>query len=108
MRTLTRKEELVLLAVINLKDKAYLIAIFDYLSEVIGRSVSLTSVHLPLSRLEKNGIISSRMSGATAVRGGRRKKLYRITDLGWDILGEHKRINDRLWAKAAGIFPPME
>ena len=108
MRTLTRKEELVLLAIINLKDKAYLIAIFDYLTEVIGEKLSLTSVHLPLSRLEKNGLISSKLGGATAERGGRRKKFYRISDLGWEVLEEHKRINDRLWAEAAGVFPPKE
>ena len=108
MRTLTRKEELVLLAIINRKDEAYLIAIYDYLTDVIGERLSLTSVHLPLSRLEKNGLIASRLGGATAVRGGRRKKLYHITNLGWEILAEHKRINDRLWAKAANLFPPKE
>jgi PadR family transcriptional regulator PadR len=108
MRTLTRKEELVLLAVFNLKEEAYLIAIFDYLTDVLGESVSLTSVHLPLSRLEKHGLISAKMGGATAVRGGRRKKYYRITPLGWEILEEHKRISDRLWAKAAGVFSPKE
>lgn len=108
MRTLTRKEELVLLAVINLKEDAYLIAVFDYLIDVLGESVSLTSVHLPLSRLEKHGLIASRLGGATAVRGGRRKKLYHVTESGWEVLAEHKRINDRLWTKAAGVFPPKD
>ena len=108
MRALTRKEEMVLLAIINLRDGAYLIAIYDYLSEVVGGNLSLTSVHLPLSRLEKHGLIAAEMGGATAVRGGRRKKFYSITSFGWEILEEHKRINDRLWAEAAAVFPPKE
>ena len=101
MKTITRKEELILLAVINLRENAYLIAIQEYLSEITGRKVSLTSVHLPLSRLETNGLIESQLGGASAVRGGRRKKIYSVTASGLEALHEHKRISDLLWADQA-------
>ena len=97
MSSITRKEEMILLSIINLKEDAYLIAIQDYLSEVTGKKVSLTSVHLPLSRLEKQGYIAGRMGEATAVRGGRRKKIYSITRQGQEALEEYKRISDVLW-----------
>lgn len=97
MKNLTRKEELIMLSILNLKKEAYLIAIVDHLSKVIGKKVSLTSVHLPLSRLEKNGIIEAEFGNATAVRGGRRKKIYRLTTMGYELLDEHKRISDLLW-----------
>jgi len=97
MKNLTRKEELIMLAILNLKEEAYLIAIKDRLSEVTGKKVSLTSVHLPLTRLEKKGMILGKFGEATAVRGGRRKKIYRITEAGFEVLDEHKRISDLLW-----------
>ena len=101
MKGLTRKEELILLSILSLRSNAYLVAITDHLSRIMGRTIRLTSVHLPLTRLEKMGFITSELGEATAVRGGRRKKIYRPTKAGLRALGEHKRINDALWAAYA-------
>jgi DNA-binding PadR family transcriptional regulator len=90
-------EEMILLAVLNLQGEAYLVAITDYLSEITSKKVSLTSVHLPLSRLEKQGLIESALGKATAIRGGRRKKIYKITRRGFAELNEYRRISDKLW-----------
>jgi PadR family transcriptional regulator PadR len=97
MKGLTRKEELTMLSILNLQRNAYLIAITDHLSKITGKKVSLTSVHLPLSRLEKQGLIESEFGEATAVRGGRRKKIYKVTKKGFEELNEYKRITDMLW-----------
>jgi PadR family transcriptional regulator PadR len=97
MKGLTRIEELTMLSILNLQRNAYLIAITDHLSKITGKKVSLTSVHLPLSRLEKRGLIESEFGEATAVRGGRRKKIYRVTKIGFKELNEYKRITDMLW-----------
>jgi DNA-binding PadR family transcriptional regulator len=97
MKGLTRKEELTMLSILNLQGNAYLIAITDHLTKITGKKVSLTSVHLPLSRLEKQGLIESEFGEATAVRGGRRKKIYKITKNGFEELNEYKRITDMLW-----------
>ena len=97
MKPITRKEELVMLSILNLEEKAYLIAIQEHLTQVMGRAESWTSVHLPLSRLEKSGLIAARFGDATAVRGGRRKKIYRLTEEGLEALQAYKRISDSLW-----------
>ena len=97
MKGLTRKEELTMLSILNLQRDAYLIAITNHLSKITGKKVSLTSVHLPLSRLEKQGLIESEFGEATAVRGGRRKKIYKVTKKGFEELNEYKRITDMLW-----------
>jgi PadR family transcriptional regulator PadR len=103
MKTITRKEELIMLSILNLREDAYLIAIHDHLSRITGKKVSLTSVHLPLSRMEKNGLVEGELGEATAVRGGRRKKIYRITKLGFEALEEYKKISDVLWANYANL-----
>ena len=97
MKGLTRKEELTMLSILNLQRNAYLIAITDHLSKITGKKVSLTSVHLPLSRLEKRDLIESEFGEATAVRGGRRKKIYKVTKIGFEELNEYKKITDMLW-----------
>ncbi len=98
MKALTRKEEHIMLSILNLKRDAYLIAIVDHLSKVTGKRASVTSVHIPLSRLEKYGLIAAEYGESTAVRGGRRKKIYNITKRGHEMLAEHKKITDALWA----------
>jgi DNA-binding PadR family transcriptional regulator len=108
MKSLTRKEELIMLTILNLENDAYLVAIVDHLSKIAGRKVSLTSVHLPLSRLEKAGWIESEFGRSTAVRGGRRKKIYTITKQGFELLTEHKRISDTLWESYWKIVTPRD
>ncbi len=102
MKNLTRKEEMVMLAVLNLGKNAYLVAITDYLSRITGKEIGITSIHLPLSRLEQLGWITAAMGEATAVRGGRRKKIYSITPDGFLVLEDFKKISDRIWEKYAG------
>lgn len=108
MKSLTRKEELILLSILNLKNSAYLIAIVDHLSKITGKKVSLTSVHIPLSRLEKSELIDSEYGEATAVRGGRRKKIYKVTKLGFEVLEEHRRVSDILWKQYLEYLTPKE
>jgi DNA-binding PadR family transcriptional regulator len=108
MKNLTRKEELIMLSILNLKSNAYLIAIVDHLTKITGKNVSLTSVHIPLSRLEKFELIKSNYGEATAVRGGRRKKIYKITNLGLEALEEHKRVSDILWEDYLEYLLPKE
>ena len=97
MKSITRTEELILLSILQLGEDAYLVAIQDHLSGITKKKISLTSVHLPLSRLEKNGLVEGSLGEATAVRGGRRKKIYTITKFGFEALEEHRRISEALW-----------
>ena len=97
MKSITRKEEMIMLAILNLGEDAYLVSIQAYLSEIFEKKVSLTSVHLPLRRLEKINYLESKMGEATAVRGGRRKKLYEVTDIGYKALESYRNISNKLW-----------
>jgi len=97
MKSITRIEEMIMLAILNLREDAYLISIQAYLSEIFEKKVSLTSVHLPLRRLEKINYLTAQMGEATAVRGGRRKKIYSVTDTGYKVLEEYRSISNNLW-----------
>ena len=97
MKSITRIEEMIMLAILNLNEDAYLVSIQTYLSEIFEKKVSLTSVHLPLRRLEKIKYLETKMGEATAVRGGRRKKIYRVSDIGYQALEEYRNISNNLW-----------
>jgi PadR family transcriptional regulator, regulatory protein PadR len=75
-------EELVLLAVGSLTDKAYGVAIKDALEEQTGRLPSIGALHSALYRLEDKGFLTSTEGGATTERGGRRKKFYKLSASG--------------------------
>ena len=50
----------------------------DAIEDATGRSVSVGALYTTLARLEEKGLISSWMGEATAERGGRAKKSFKI------------------------------
>ncbi len=101
MDTIGRREEQILLAVACLGDKAYLVAIKEFLSKIRGRPLSIGAVHIPLRRLEREGYLSADLGKPTPDRGGRRKKIYTLTDKAAEVLKENKRVYDSLWDRLA-------
>ena len=98
MENLSQREEQILLAIGFLREDAYLVAIRKHLSKVTGKELSIGAVHIPLRRIEKQGLIASSFGESTAIRGGRLKKIYRLTAAGSAALEESKKVNDKLWA----------
>jgi DNA-binding PadR family transcriptional regulator len=90
-------EEIVLLTVAIMGDKAYGVSITEEIEQQTGRSVSVSAVHAALHRLEEKSMVSSYMGDATAERGGRRKRLFSVTALGNRTLDEIRLLRNRLW-----------
>lgn len=98
MRLLSRSEEFVLLAVWKLQERAYSLAIREQLSEASGHEWSLGSIYTPLERLVKKGLLTSTLTDPTPERGGRHKRVYRLTPRGRQALIEIRTIEQTLWA----------
>jgi DNA-binding PadR family transcriptional regulator len=90
-------ELLVLLALIRLGDEAYGVPIADAIEESSGREVAMGSVYITLGRLERNGLVSSKLGEATAERGGRAKTYFRITATGLREVRQAQRTLMNLW-----------
>ena len=75
-------EHMVLLAIMQLGDSAYGVAIMDELAERAGRISSRGATYMTLDRMESKGLIRSRMGEPTAERGGRAKRLFTVTPAG--------------------------
>ena len=90
-------EEVVLLTVALLYDEAYGVAVTRAIQEQTGRSISISAVHATLHRLADKGLVNSRMGGATAERGGRRKRFFTVTPAGSRILHDIQQTREQLW-----------
>ena len=90
-------EEGVLLMVAILDGDGYGVTVSQALEEHTGRIVTFGTVHNTLIRLEEKGFVRSELGGATAERGGRRKRLFRITALGSRALQEIQQLRQDLW-----------
>lgn len=96
-------EEVMLLLVGILDKEAYAFKLAEEFESQTGRSVSIGAVHSTLSRLEDKGFLVSEMGASTAVRGGRRKRIYAITALGDRILAASRDFKLSLWNQ----YPPL-
>jgi DNA-binding PadR family transcriptional regulator len=75
-------ELLVLLAILRLGDDAYGVTIREELETETSRNITLGTVYKTLGRLQAKGYLETRIGPPTRQRGGRRKKLYSLTEVG--------------------------
>jgi DNA-binding PadR family transcriptional regulator len=90
-------ELILLLTILRLGDDAYGVPLSRELCQLRGSDVSVGSVYAALDRLELKGLISSRLGGATAERGGRAKRYFRVTEVGLRSVEETRRVLTKLW-----------
>ena len=90
-------EEVVLLAVCILDGEGYGISVKEEVEKHSGRSILLGAVHITLYRLQDKGFLKSTMGGNTEKRGDRRKRLFKITDIGLRQLKASQEVKQEMW-----------
>lgn len=75
-------EYLMLTAAARLGDEAYGAAIRQEIEAATGRPCSIGALYTTLDRLERKGLIKTWMGDPTPERGGRPKRMVRITPKG--------------------------
>jgi PadR family transcriptional regulator len=81
-------EQLILLAILRVGEQAYGMTIRREVEQRSRRDISIGAVYTTLDRLQRKGYVRSYMGSATAERGGRAKRHYRITAKGEHALKE--------------------
>lgn len=97
MKLLSRIEEIILLSIWRLGDKAYGMAIREEVIKVTGKKWLLGAIYGPLGRLYKNGYVLTAKGDPTPERGGRSKVYYRLSREGIDALREIQQVNAVIW-----------
>jgi DNA-binding PadR family transcriptional regulator len=67
--------------------------------------VSPGAIYTALDRLERRGLVASRLGDPTAQRGGKRKRHYILQPAGVELL---RRSHDALARMARGLKPRLE
>ena len=97
-------EELVLLITAILHENAYGVKVLDEIAVQTGRKANISGVHTALDRLEKKGYLKSYLGGATSERGGRRKRFFKVTDLGVQVLEINHRVRNTLFEQIPKVL----
>jgi DNA-binding PadR family transcriptional regulator len=98
-------EQAVLLAIVRLQEDAYGRAILREVQERLEREIAAGAVHATLERLEKRGLLSSRLGLGTPIRDGRAKRFYRLEPAGVQALDHARTAVKNLWR---GIHWPLK
>jgi len=75
-------EHVVMLALLRLQEGAYGVTVRQEIHRRTGRDVSLGAIYATLDRLEAKGYVTSRVGDPTPERGGRAKRLIKVTARG--------------------------
>jgi len=96
-------EQLVLLAILRLRDGAYGLRIREEIEGRARRTASLGTVYTALERLERKKLVSSWTGGATAERGGRSKRFFKVEAAGMLALRESLSATKRMASGVAAL-----
>ena len=90
-------EHQVLLAILQLGGEAYSVPIVLELEERTRREVAQAAVFIVLQRMEKKGLVTSRMDDHAVEETGRVRRYFKPTELAMRRLKDSRRALVRLW-----------
>jgi PadR family transcriptional regulator PadR len=90
-------EQMVLLALLRLGNDAYGMEVREEIERRTGRDVSYGAVYTALDRLDRKGYVAFRMGEATAERGGRARKYFRVLPAGSEALVSTREALAVMW-----------
>ena len=91
-------EEMVILLSAALQDEAYAVSIAREYTNRTENQISIPAIHTVLKRLEEKGLLRSHDSAPTTERGGRKKRIYTITNSGYKLISELRSHREDLWS----------
>ena len=102
-KSLGEFEQQVLLTILRLGSESYTVPIVLELEERTERSASPAAVYIALRRLEKRGLVSSRLDSAAPEEGGRPRRYFRLEPEALEQLEQSRRVLDRLWEGVGSV-----
>jgi PadR family transcriptional regulator, regulatory protein PadR len=89
-------EQIVLLAILRLGEKAYGVTIRAEIESCTDRTPAPGALYTTLDRLEQKGFVTSRLGDPTPQRGGRAKRYVKVTTSGIEAVTRAQRSYQRL------------
>ena len=96
MKELTKIEELLILAIWQLKDEAYGVKIRKHVSQILGKELSYGNLYSVLHQLSSKSYVLKTKSGLSQERGGKPRVYYRISKHGLKALAESREFYEKM------------
>lgn len=93
-------EYLLLAAALQLGDEAYGAAIRETIESATKEACSIGALYTTIDRLERKGLVTTWMGEATPTRGGRPKRMVRVTGKG---IKEARAFHDAVTRVTRGV-----
>jgi PadR family transcriptional regulator PadR len=90
-------EQMVLLAILQARDEASVMAILGELDRRAGRRTDRGALYKTLDRLETKGLVDWSVEAGTPERGGHRRRRFRVRPEGLEVLRVSRRALVSLW-----------
>jgi len=97
-------EQIVLLAILHLREDVYGVPIVDEIHRRTGRRVAPAAVHITLRRLEDKGLVTSWLGEPTPQRGGKARRYVKVTRAGLESVRAARTVIDQMWQ---GLAPGL-
>ncbi len=97
-------EQLLLLAILQLRENAYAPNISRVLEEKAGRGVSRGALYATLDRLERKRFVEWKIEAATSRRRGSRRRLFTVTPRGVEAAAVSREALMKLWKGLGGML----
>jgi PadR family transcriptional regulator PadR len=98
MKELTKIEEILLVAIWQLKENAYGVKIRQHVSKIIGKELTYGHLYSALNQLLKKKYLIKSLGKTSTKRLGRPRIYYAISPLGMEALKSAMKMNERLWS----------
>ncbi len=97
MKEISKAEEMVLLAVWRLGDRAYGVTIRKQILKDAGKDYTYGTLYGLLRQMDRKGYVRKAKAEPLPKKGGRSKSYYRITPSGIRALKEAIELHHRVW-----------
>jgi len=98
MKELTKIEEILLVAIWQLEEKAYGVKIRQHVSTIVGKELTYGHLYSALNQLVAKKLVTKFRGKASKQRLGRPRIYYSITPRGMESLKEARAMNEKLWS----------
>ena len=104
MKVLSRSDEILVLSILRLNDRAYGVAIVKDVFKRTGKKLTFGGLWVSLDILYRKGYVAKTMGDPTPERGGRRKLYYALTAKGLKALQEARAFQKSLWRGVPAVM----
>ena len=101
---LTKLEEQILMTTWKFKGTGYGVNIFQHLEQINEKRITMGVVYDILERLTRHGNLESFMGDSSPVRGGMKKKFYKITKTGIEELVKSRNVYEKVMLGFEELF----